>query len=372
MKEFGNIIISCLVFLLPIAALFAPHSLSVIFILLSLYPTYFYLKEKQWQGIWYSSYINKVLIILLAYSLVSTIWAIKPSSSLNLWIRMLLFFIGTNALVYYAKTQCINKDLVFKSLIISLIISIILANIEIFTNGFISMHFKKPLNTDYIVGLNRGSSILSIISWPIILYLFGKGRYKEAALLYVAILTTIVRLESLSSVMGLIAGLIISIIVKFGQRKALNIMAAIAVIAVFIIAAGAKIMDAHQLVNKLPVIPGGASNMRLYIWDYAAEQAYKKPILGWGFNASRDYPVKKEDYVDHGRSPLPLHPHNNVLQIWLELGIVGLFIFAAFLAAIILNIRKESGNSLNLICYTGLLIILLLENLVMDFGKTGG
>ena len=42
--------------------------------------------------------------------------------------------------------------------------------------------------------------------------------------------------------------------------------------------------------------------------------------------------------------PIPLHPHNAILQIWIELGLVGAVIFALFLGSIFLAIKKVSNS----------------------------
>ena len=53
----------------------------------------------------------------------------------------------------------------------------------------------------------------------------------------------------------------------------------------------------------------------------------QKPILGWGFNNSREIPGGKSN-LDESEAALPLHPHNAALQWWLELGAVGALIWA--------------------------------------------
>ncbi|MCE3233479.1 MAG: putative polysaccharide polymerase [Rickettsiaceae bacterium] len=173
-----------------------------------------------------------------------------------------------------------------------------------------------------------------------------KANYKAALILFIAVLATIARLESFSSTLGYLAGGLVFPLVYFKQEKIIKAFAVLAVVFVFAIPTAAKIMDAHKMVGSVPVIAGAASDFRLYIWDYAAEQAYKKPIFGWGMNSTKSYPVQESDYVQGGRNPLPLHPHNNTLQIWLELGAVGLVIFAAFLYFALIRIPQVMQDKL--------------------------
>jgi O-antigen ligase len=72
---------------------------------------------------------------------------------------------------------------------------------------------------------------------------------------------------------------------------------------------------------------------RVEIWHFAAERALDKPLLGWGFNASRYIPNGNEvsHFLPAGQSIIPLHPHDAFLQVWLELGAIGAIIVGAML-----------------------------------------
>jgi len=74
---------------------------------------------------------------------------------------------------------------------------------------------------------------------------------------------------------------------------------------------------------------------RLFIWNFTAERIVEKPVLGWGMNSAKFIPGGDRDIdvgSDQGRlqwRALPLHPHNAILQWWLELGTVGAALAAA-------------------------------------------
>jgi O-antigen ligase len=75
---------------------------------------------------------------------------------------------------------------------------------------------------------------------------------------------------------------------------------------------------------------------RLYIWKFVDRHIMERPLLGWGMDASR-WLAGPDDLVtlyrcetpQHPRQEiataglLPLHPHNAMLQIWVELGAPG-------------------------------------------------
>ena len=75
---------------------------------------------------------------------------------------------------------------------------------------------------------------------------------------------------------------------------------------------------------------------RLIIWSYAKEKIMEKPFIGHGFFLSR---YKSEELRQTQRGTyyqfMPLHPHNSILQVWLELGIIGIIIFLIFIKVLL-------------------------------------
>ena len=59
--------------------------------------------------------------------------------------------------------------------------------------------------------------------------------------------------------------------------------------------------------------------MRLDYWSHAIDWIRLRPLQGWGLDASRVF-----------GPGIRLHPHNAPLQVWLELGVVGAVLAAAF------------------------------------------
>ena len=60
-------------------------------------------------------------------------------------------------------------------------------------------------------------------------------------------------------------------------------------------------------------------SLRMGYWSHAIDWIGEHPVRGWGLDASRMF-----------GPGIVLHPHNNPLQIWLELGVIGAVAAAAF------------------------------------------
>lgn len=73
---------------------------------------------------------------------------------------------------------------------------------------------------------------------------------------------------------------------------------------------------------------------RIEIWDQAARRSFEKPLLGWGLDASPKLPNRDEvtviPYIPDPKPIAHLHPHNAPLQIWFEMGAVGIAAAVAF------------------------------------------
>ncbi|SVE56779.1 uncharacterized protein METZ01_LOCUS509633, partial [marine metagenome] len=91
---------------------------------------------------------------------------------------------------------------------------------------------------------------------------------------------------------------------------------------------------------------------RFVIWQFAAEQIMERPVFGWGLNAARVFPGGDAELLllttpEGGQitgPALPLHTHNALIQIWLELGLVGVALFAILLAVAVRAIPRMPSD----------------------------
>lgn len=144
-------------------------------------------------------------------------------------------------------------------------------------------------------------------------------------------------------------------------RRVLPILLALAVLA-----GPAAVQAAAEAAARAGLLSPSALH-RVLIWDFAAARAAERPLLGWGFEASRVMPGGQERVptaaLDRLAAPgparaaleampdrfvhnLPLHPHNGGLQIRLELGLVGLGLagFAAWRAGAAIAAADPPGR----------------------------
>lgn len=83
--------------------------------------------------------------------------------------------------------------------------------------------------------------------------------------------------------------------------------------------------------------------MRLSIWQFAVDRISDKPLFGWGLDASRSF-TGRTHIEGLPMTHISLHPHNVGLQIWLETGLIGVFLFTGTL--LLLAIRVSTAPNL--------------------------
>lgn len=76
-----------------------------------------------------------------------------------------------------------------------------------------------------------------------------------------------------------------------------------------------------EVLDRLPA----SALHRVLIWNFALGRIAERPVLGWGLDSARHL-GDGHTVVVRGRiqAAMPLHPHNGVLQIWVETGLPGL------------------------------------------------
>jgi O-antigen ligase len=93
-------------------------------------------------------------------------------------------------------------------------------------------------------------------------------------------------------------------------------------------------------VEKTPWLSSGYAAPRMEIWDMVARKALEQPFFGFGLDATRDIPHFETQNLYNPMDHV-LHPHNFVLQIWIEFGALGVALISAFFAVVLKTISEQ-------------------------------
>ena len=189
--------------------------------------------------------------------------------------------------------------------------------------------------------LNKALVTISLMVWPAALHLWQLGRRACAALLLCIVVAVVVPQESSTATLALSVGIVAALLARLTGRFALwaiglSVVAG-ALATPYLVEPVRQWFTVHMDLSSW-----WSAHHRLYIWSFVLERMSERPWLGWGLEASRAMPDFGWAIWPGQDRMIPLHPHNEFLQVWLELGPFGL---ALILIALIVPLRVAMSYS---------------------------
>jgi O-antigen ligase len=272
-----------------------------------------------------------VMLAALAWGAASTFWAYEPRLVWSVWPQIAGLAVAGLVLIAIAmrldepERRQIESALTIGALIALTILCVEAVSMRLVGHPLTAIfHAQRPFSSNIF---NRGVATIAILVWPAALGIWRRLGGIAAAVTVLVTLAATSRFESMAATVGVVAGIAVGVAALWRPRPVAWALA-------LLIAAGAA---AAPILPRLPAVDALAERTRagveagnglvsiahrLEIWHFVAESIAERPLTGWGLNSSRDLPGGIDE-VAPGARRLPLHPHNAMLQWWLELGAVG-------------------------------------------------
>ncbi len=356
--------------MLPIA-LFSSKAMAPLFVLVVIGLIVFRIKQKDFRLAPPKVSILAFLHLLIWMSL-SMFWTIDQALSARLLAPLLALFACGIFLIEEAKSVTPSTSTTIQSyLIAGTTLAIALLLFESVTGNWLTRFGRGMAWHDVIKfstgGINieafvkNGVVLLSIIIWPVLSILWQHRQKFWAAAFLAATVYLIFRFSASTAIIALLASLLGVAIAFKSKKKSSLLIASIFVFLVLAMPFGAHLTMSDKTVNAIGQsaydmkIPNSAIN-RLIIWQFASKRIMEKPLTGWGMNTARNIPGGNEKYTLQVTNSagqkltlfrefyVPLHTHNQALQIWLELGAVGAILIAGFGWIFIRRLGKEETD----------------------------
>jgi O-antigen ligase len=294
----------------------------------------------------------KLELALLFYTAFSIFWTLKPMAVVPYYL--LLLFISCASLLIYQNLQLIRVRLGDFSLYnsIGLFCAIAIFFIEYFTGGIINSSFRELYETTksskfFLHYLDRGCIFLSLFTWVVIANYIQKGKWLLACVIYFLMLYMLYISDSLSGFLGFAAAGIVAVFFRFvisSSRWQFYIYSFGMLIFIAIFMLTAYFIDARQVNDEYDFLPLSAKH-RVFIWNYVAHDKIPENVyLGHGYHSSRFLVPAPEQiviYKDVLMSPLPVHPHNHILQVFLEGGVISLILYIGLMIKLLSYIANH-------------------------------
>lgn len=275
-------------------------------------------------------------LALLGWAALSILWAVDPARSARGWASLALSLAGGLAL--FAAADALSSDgraRVGRALALGTIAALVPLTIEAIARarGWTPTPQQWLLESaGFAYGphqLNRVAALVAILVWPAAAILARRAGWRRAWLLPAWAACVLPAFDSAAALLALVcaaATLVLALAIEAWRPRALRILAPAA------IAIGVAAMP--MLPNWEPFrarftdrAQGVSVWHRAEIWSFVATRIAERPLQGWGLDSARSMPGGK-DLIDGHAERLPLHPHNNILQLWLELGLPGAALMA--------------------------------------------
>ena len=220
-----------------------------------------------------------------------------------------------------------------------------------------------------LAALNRSASVIAIFVWPWAMGISHHYGRLAAVIFIVMAFGAVYLLAPLTPFVAVLLGTCAFAVASYSPRLAKALLLGIFVVSIAVVPFFDTLLS--RLDGLLTEVLQDSVNIkhRFIIWQFAAEHILERPLIGWGLDTARILPGGNSELL-LGLQPdgtlatgpaLPLHPHNALIQIWLELGLIGVLLFAALFGlavwAIPHGVEKKYASTIAIaVTFTGLVI----------------
>jgi exopolysaccharide production protein ExoQ len=333
MEKFLNI----LIFLFIPLSIISPHTIVLEVILGGLIGLYYSRKFKL------TEIPNAITIALLAipsWGMITTLWAKYPLDAVLMNLKIFaLIILGIYWCRLTLSIPVYTRQALTKSLISGLFVGIFFFIVDtIKENPWQNYCQKSPAKA-----FAQGSLMFSLAAWPAILWATKRPyslpmRICLVGCLLLSIFWVLYQIDCDTSPIGLMLGLCafigtISIprISSFSMRLFIPLFAIVFPLISYYAFKPEYIPSYNKYIHSPSYID------RLYLWNEVSSTIFEHPWLGIGMNGTphhdKSQVVRKWSYIDKQgnvketqSTKFARHPHNAILQLWLELGFIGVFL----------------------------------------------
>jgi len=294
------------------------------------------------------------------WALLSSAWTNFPFNSFTTSLKVFALVI----LGYYwcRFTSNLSLDL-RKSLIRALIGGLFIGVLFLLIETWLGNPWQTFWQKTSAKAFTQGSLMITLTTWPAILWVIRRPvslvlRALMVICLFSLIGWTLAQIDCDTSFIGLIMGIgaflgIISFqsITSWSMRIITPILITVFPLISFLFFKPEYIPEYNMYIHSPSYID------RLYIWNDVATSIFENPWKGLGIDGTRYHEkahlIRNWSYLDskghvqkNQSARFGIHPHNVILQLWLELGFVG-YILGIFLAQQILRNIFQAHLSLS-------------------------
>ena len=323
----------------------------------------------------------KWVVALVVLAAVSASWAPHPGETLVTLAALSLTFLGGFILFFAARALSTQERQFAEAAILwGGIAGFSLLGFELVGNAKLTLALRHLIGKNdgtliFPVDLfNNGATVAALYLWPWSVAIWRRWKLASLCLLVPASACFLLVRED-ASLAALVIALPVAALVSFAPRlgpKAFMLLVAAAIAAAPLFP---NVMMSAVETDDRPRFVSNSGYHRLVIWQTTVARLKERPVLGFGFDASRTLydktqKVKIVKYDKNGEiwwgsdfEPIPLHPHNGVLQVWLELGAAGAMLLLGFMVVVIRSAATVKGRVTRAATFGGMTSALMIVSI---------
>ncbi len=203
----------------------------------------------------------------------------------------------------------------------AMVVTVVFGLVEGVTDGWF-FKFTRHVEPVYAnIAANRPMVVLTLLIWPAVLIVAQRAGGVPVVILLVVLGLASFSAESQSSQLGVVTGSLVLALALLWPRAAAWTCLFGGVVAILGMPFFFAFFDLEAVVGlsamaKATILP------RLELWTFVGEKVIAQFPFGYGLEAGRTLSLADMDKEYFGGT-LMHHPHNGVLQIWLEFGLIG-------------------------------------------------
>jgi exopolysaccharide production protein ExoQ len=322
---------------------------------------------------------SKAFFLLGVWASLTCLWSIDMALSLSSSLRFaLISFAGCTTLQFVQSFKLDYFDDLQKYLLISFSASLSIIGLALFNKYLLHLEFLTLFFNPKAI--DHGTSLLALVMWPVMYSMIEKNQRILAVLLLVGGFLAIFYQNNHTAAIAALLALIVwggSFFSLLRWTRILKVMIPLFMAIAPLLPKTVLAPEVVHLSSKGLQVKASLAH-RLYIWSLISHRIDEHPFLGSGMEANRTQYNHLSKTKEHQLNELSftnfvpqssfaeevkgaaLHPHNATLQVWMELGMPGIFLAMVIVWLLVQEIEKikqQCGQRMALATFVSALTI---------------